>query len=133
MQPLRKLLKSKIHRAKVTHADIDYEGSITLSPTLMAAADIAEYEAVQIWNLSSATRFETYVITGEENTSDIAINGAAAHLAKPGDLVIVACFINLADTALSEHKPKLIFVDDDNQISHTGPELAGPQKRLANS
>ena len=133
MQPIRKVLKSKIHRATVTHADVDYEGSITLPPVLMAAADIAEYEAVQIWNVTTGARFETYVITGEENTGNIAINGAAAHLAKPGDLVIIACFFSLPESKLADFKPKLVFVDHNNQIFHLGPEVAGPHKRTANA
>lgn len=126
MDTYRKVLRSKIHRATVTHADVHYEGSITVPPDLMAAAGIAEYEAVNVWNVTSGTRFETYAILGEIDSRDICVNGAAAHLVTPGDLVIIACFQQLSEEALADYKPKLIFVDDGNRIISERSEVAGP-------
>jgi aspartate 1-decarboxylase len=124
---MRKMLRSKIHRATVTHADVAYEGSVTIPPDLLEAADICEYEAVSIWNVASGTRLETYAITGEPGSRDICVNGAAAHLVHPGDIVIIACFGWFdADTA-SRHKPRLVFVDGQNRIKPKRPEVPGPQ------
>ena len=120
---MRKMLVSKIHRATVTHADLHYEGSITVPPGLMEVASIHEYEAVQIWNVTSGTRFETYAISGK-NSEDICINGAAAHLAKPGDIIIVACFCYTDLDSFRE--PKLVFVDGENQIKELRKENPGP-------
>ncbi len=91
----RKFLKSKIHRATVTQADLDYEGSLTLPPDLMRAANIAPYEAVVVWNITRGSRLETYAIEGVEGDRDICANGAAAHHIRPGDMVIVATFLYL--------------------------------------
>src|SRR5947209_15119169 len=93
--PRRFMLKSKIHRATVTHADVDYEGSVTLDPRLLEAADILPYEKVHVWNVTRGTRLETYAIPGEAGSGVVCINGAAAHLARPGDLVIIATFVDL--------------------------------------
>ena len=90
----RKLLKSKIHGATVTHADLKYEGSITIAPELLKASDIAPYEAVQIWNVTNGNRFETYAIIGDSGSKDISVNGAAARLVQPGDKVIIARVCN---------------------------------------
>jgi len=113
---LRKLLRSKIHRATVTGADLDYEGSITIDRELMEAAGLLPFEAVDIYNVSNGHRFETYVIAGERGSGTIQLNGAAAHLAKPGDLVIIACYGYLTPEALPDHKPTIIFVDEANRI-----------------
>ncbi|HBE70907.1 MAG TPA: aspartate 1-decarboxylase, partial [Planctomycetaceae bacterium] len=88
----RKLLRSKIHRATVTQADLDYEGSLTLPPKLMRAADVLAHESVHVWNVTRGTRLETYAIEGEEGSQDICANGAAAHLIRPGDIVIIATY-----------------------------------------
>lgn len=125
----RKILRSKIHRATVTQADLHYEGSITVPPELLEAADIAEYEAVSVWNVTRGTRFETYAMSGKQEARDICVNGAAAHLAKPGDLIIIACFGLFETKELHDYQPKLIFVDEANKIKHTGPEVPGPQRR----
>ena len=124
----RKVLHSKIHRATVTHADLHYEGSITLSPELLQAAKIGSYEAVNVWNVTQGTRFETYAIEGESGSSDICVNGAAAHLVRPGDLVIIACFSYLVSDQLPLHKPTLVFVDENNQIREIRDEVAGPHE-----
>lgn len=130
MQNLRKVLHAKIHRATVTQADLDYEGSITLPADLMEAAHLHENEAVNIWNVTQGTRFETYTILGEDDSRDICINGAAAHLASPGDLIIIASFKYIEESKLLMHEPYLVFVDGENRISHYGPEVPGPRKRL---
>ena len=126
---LRRLLKSKIHRATITHADLHYEGSITIPPSLLKLADINEYEVVNVWNVTSGNRLETYAIAGIKGSSDICMNGAAAHLMKPGDLVIIACFTYLNSVEVSKHKPKLVFVDENNQPKSITSEIAGPQTR----
>lgn len=122
-----RVLKSKIHRATVTHADLAYEGSITLPQELMEAAYLQEYEAVSIWDVTNGARIETYTMRGKEGSSDIAINGAAAHLVKPRDLIIIASFISLSEELLVSHKPHLIFVDEANQIKEKRAEIAGPE------
>ncbi len=120
----RRMLKSKIHRARVTHADLDYEGSITIAPELLIAANILPYEAVHIWNVTAGTRFETYAIEGAANSSHICVNGAAAHLVTLGDIIIIASFIQLADELCSTYLPKAIFVDAHNRIKETRAEVA---------
>jgi aspartate 1-decarboxylase len=112
----RTLLKSKIHRATVTDANVDYEGSITIDRDLMDLADLQEYEQVHIYNITNGSRFSTYVIEGERKSGDICINGAAAHLAKSGDLVIIANYASYSENEASLHKPKLVYVNDDNSL-----------------
>lgn len=129
MDNYRKVLHAKIHRATVTQADLHYEGSITIPPTLLEAAEMAENEAVHVWNITQGTRFETYTMAGEAGSRDICINGAAAHLAKPGELVIIASFKLIPEKSLGSHEPKLVFVDEHNKIKHLGPEVAGPKQR----
>jgi aspartate 1-decarboxylase len=130
---LRKFLRSKIHRATVTQADRDYEGSLTLPPDLLLAANIAPFESVHVWNVTRGTRLETYAILGEEGSSDVCINGAAAHLVRPGDIVIIATFGFLTETTpeMRVPEPKVVFVDDKNRITFTGREIAGPKRRGA--
>ena len=127
--PFRKLLSAKIHRATVTQADVDYEGSLTIPPELLQAAKIHQYEAVCVWNVTRGTRLETYAITGLPGSSDICANGAAAHLVQPGDLVIIASHCFVPEELAANHQPRLIFVDAANQMVHQGPEIAGPQRR----
>lgn len=129
----RKMLSAKIHRATVTHANVDYEGSVTVPPELLEAAGMVPYEAVCIWNVTRGTRVETYTITGKPGSSDICANGAAAHLIQPGDRVILATYTFVPADDLHNHRPRLIFVDAQNKISHVGPELPGPQRRDAPS
>jgi aspartate 1-decarboxylase len=123
--PYRKMLKSKIHRACVTQADLDYEGSITVSPELLKAANILPYEAVNVWNVTAGTRFETYAITGSTGSTDICVNGAAAHLVTPGDLVIIATFIQMPEEDCATHTPTVVFVDHLNRLSEIRPEVVG--------
>lgn len=128
---MRKFLHSKIHRATVTHADLHYEGSVTIPPDLLVAADIHEYEAVCVWNVTQGTRFETYAITGLPDSRDICVNGAAAHLVRPGDIIIIACFTHIPDSAVATHRPRLVFVDAQNRILPARSEVPGPQTRAA--
>ena len=112
----RDMFKSKIHRIRVTGADVNYEGSITLDPELMKAADILQYERVHVWNVTRGTRLETYAITGKAGTGDCVLNGAAAHLNKPGDIVIVATFAPMSAAEAKKHVPAVVFVDEKNRI-----------------
>ncbi|HEU0264492.1 MAG TPA: aspartate 1-decarboxylase [Geobacterales bacterium] len=121
----RKMLKSKIHRATVTGADLHYEGSVTIDRNLMSASDIIPYEAVVIWNVTNGNRFETYAIEGEPGSGVICINGAAARLVAPKDLVIIASFVNMENGEALKHEPKLVFVDEQNRMLTSRKEIAG--------
>ena len=123
---LRRVLHSKIHRATVTHANVDYEGSISLPSLLLDAADMKEFEAVWVWNVTNGNRFETYTIRSQTNDTDIAVNGAAAHLVSPGDIIIIAAFSYYDSSELVNYKPKAIFVDKDNRIRELREEVPGP-------
>lgn len=113
---IRRLLKSKIHRATVTEANIEYEGSVTIDPNLLDAADMLAYEQVDIWNCTNGNRLTTYVIEGERGQGQICVNGAAAHLMKPGDLVIIASWTDLEDAEARDFDVKRVFVDHENRI-----------------
>ena len=124
----RKMLKSKIHRATVTGADLHYEGSVTIDLDLMEAADIIPYEAVAVWNVTNGSRLETYAIEGERGSGVICLNGAAARLVAPRDLVIIASFVDMPNLEALNHEPKLVFVDDSNRMLPTRQEEAGQAK-----
>ena len=113
---MRIMLKSKIHRACVTDANIDYEGSITIDKRLMEAADLLPYEQVQVLNINNGARFSTYAIEGKEECGDICLNGAAARLAVKGDLVIILSYCHVGEDEAINIVPKLIYVDDNNRI-----------------
>ncbi|HEX6924425.1 MAG TPA: aspartate 1-decarboxylase [Longimicrobiaceae bacterium] len=113
---LRMMCKSKIHRATVTGADLNYMGSITIDPDLMEAADLLEYEQVHVVNINNGARFETYVIPGKRGEGEICLNGAAARLAHPGDKVIVISYAQYSEEELAEHRPIFIFVDEQNRL-----------------
>ena len=121
----RRMLKSKIHRATVTGADLHYEGSVTIDQDLMEAADIIPYEAVAVWNVTNGSRLETYAIEGERGSGVICLNGAAARLVAPKDLVIIASFVNMDNEEALNHEPKLVFVDGENRMLPTRKEVAG--------
>ena len=114
----RTLLKSKIHRATVTDADLHYEGSITIDRDLMDAANLLEYEKVAILDINNGARFETYVIEGPRGKGDICLNGAAARMVQKGDLVIIVSYCTLNEEEIASHKPALVFVDEKNHIKH---------------
>lgn len=110
------LLKAKIHRARVTEADLHYEGSCSIDMALMKASGLLPHEHVHIWNVSNGNRFETYVIPAPQGSGMIKINGAAAHQAKEGDLIIITSFAHYDARESKKHKPRIVFVDDKNRI-----------------
>jgi aspartate 1-decarboxylase len=122
------LLKSKIHRATVTHADLDYEGSVTIDLDLMDLADIVPYEAIHVWNVTQGHRLVTYAMPGPRRSGVVCVNGAAAHLNRPGDLVILATFADMTPDEASVHHPKVVRVDGRNRpTGDFREELPGPR------
>lgn len=120
----RTMLKSKIHRATVTQADLHYVGSVTIDEDLMDAADLLEGEQVTIVDIDNGNRLVTYAITGERGSGVIGINGAAAHLIHPGDLVILIAYATLADTEARSYEPRIVFVDGQNRQIDLGVDPA---------
>ncbi|MCG8591593.1 MAG: aspartate 1-decarboxylase [Proteobacteria bacterium] len=112
---IRTVLKSKIHRATVTEANIEYEGSVTIDRDLMDAADMIPYEQVDIWDCTNGARLTTYVIEGERGSGEICVNGAAAHLIKPHDVVIIASWTQLEGEEARSHSARRVFVDHHNK------------------
>ncbi len=115
----RTLLKSKIHRATVTDANLDYEGSVTIDRSLMDAADIVEHEQVQIYDVTNGSRLTTYAIPGPAGSGVVCVNGAAAHLVKAGDLVILATYAEFDEPEVRRHRPRIVFVDANNTVAET--------------
>ena len=113
----RIMLKGKIHRATVVQAELDYVGSITVDEELMEAADICEYEQVQIVDVNNGSRFETYVIAGDRGSGMICLNGAAARMVQTGDKIIIMSYAMMSEEEIAANPPKVVFVDDQNQIS----------------
>ncbi len=111
----RTLLKCKIHRVRVTDANLNYEGSLTIDSDLMEAADILPYEQIKVYNIYNGARFETYAIAGPAGEGDICLNGAAARMGAPGDLIIIAAFANYNEAEAAVHKPIVVFVDSQNK------------------
>ncbi|HYJ79669.1 MAG TPA: aspartate 1-decarboxylase [Longimicrobiaceae bacterium] len=122
---LRTMCKSKIHRATVTGADLNYVGSITIDPVLMEAADLLEFEQVHVVNVNNGARFETYVIPGVRGEGEICLNGAAARLAHVGDRVIVISYAQYDEAEMAEYRPSFIFVDEENRIARDGVRAVG--------
>lgn len=116
---MRTMLKSKIHRATVTGADVNYEGSITLDPALMEAADILPYEQVHVVDVTNGARLVTYAIEGSRGAGEVVLNGAAARLVDKGDIVIVISYASLDASELRTHQPTLVYVDGSNEITRT--------------
>ena len=115
----RTMLKSKLHRATVTHSELHYEGSCAIDETLLDAANIHEYEQIQIYNVTNGERFTTYAIRAARDSGIISVNGAAAHKANPGDLVIIATYATYNELELARYAPELVYVDADNRIMET--------------
>jgi aspartate 1-decarboxylase len=113
------MLKSKLHRAHVTHSELHYEGSCAIDETLLDAADIREYEQIQIYNVSNGARFTTYAIRAARDSGIISVNGAAAHHANPGDIVIIATYAVYNEIELARYTPELVYVDEANRIMET--------------
>lgn len=122
----RTLLNAKIHRATVTRADLHYVGSLTIDADLMRAADIVEGEHVQVVDITNGARLDTYAITGERGSGVIGINGAAAHLVHPGDLVIIMTYAQLDEDEITRHRPTVVHVDEANRPVDIGGDPAQP-------
>lgn len=125
------MLKSKLHRVTATHSELDYEGSCAIDAHLLEVAGIREYEQIQIYNINNGERFTTYAIQAEENTGIISVNGAAAHKANPGDLLIIATYASMDKAAADEFKPILVYFDENNKISHTRNTIPKQMKNMA--
>ena len=120
----RIMLKSKLHRVSVTHAELEYEGSCAIDVSLLEASNIKEYEQISIYNISNGQRFTTYAIQAEKDSGIISINGAAAHKADPGDKLIIATFANYNEIELEKYQPLLVYVDNQNKITITKNSIA---------
>ena len=121
------MLKAKIHRAKITQAELNYVGSITIDECLLEESGILEYEKVKVVNIDNGNRFQTYVIKGEKNSGIICVNGAAARLVSEGDKIIIMCFCHLDVNEVSKHCPKVLLMNEDNTISSVSTyEKHGP-------
>ena len=116
MAPIRMVLRSKIHRATVTQADLDYVGSISIDEGLMEVAGIAEWEKIVLLDITNGSRLETYAIKAPRGTGEICINGAAAHLVNPGDLVILLTYQGIEEGEIENHEPRIVHVDEQNKI-----------------
>lgn len=114
----RTMLKSKLHRVTVTQAELHYEGSCAIDEDLLDAADIKEYQQIEIWNVNNGNRFTTYAIRADRGTGTISVNGAAARLAAPGDLLIIATFASYNEIELQKFHPDLVYVDARNRITN---------------
>lgn len=117
------MLKAKIHRATVTRVELDYEGSCAIDEALLETAGILEYEQIHIYNINNGERFVTYAIRAERDSGVISVNGAAAHKASPGDLVIIAAYGALDDAELANYRPRLVYPDGDNRIARTAGHI----------
>jgi len=113
------MLKAKIHRATVTHAELHYEGSCAIDGALLDLSGIREYEQIHIYNVNNGERFVTYAIRADEGSGIISINGAAAHRASPGDIIIICAYAQLSEAEQVNFKPTLVYVDRHNRLSHT--------------
>jgi aspartate 1-decarboxylase len=117
----RLMFKSKIHRATVTAANLNYEGSLTVDADLLDAADILPYEQIHVWDVSNGARLVTYALPGTRGSGEVCVNGAGAHLIKPGDLVIVATYTLMTGRKARKHEPTVVFVDGANKIREADP------------
>lgn len=113
---LRRMLKSKLHRATVTEANLDYEGSLTVDADLLEMADILEFEEIHVWNVTSGSRLTTYAMRGERGRGEVCVNGAGAHLVRPGDLIIVASYVDLDTATAARHRPCILLLDEHNRV-----------------
>jgi aspartate 1-decarboxylase len=125
------MLKSKIHRAHVTGANVDYEGSITLDPALMDAADILPFEQVHVLDITNGARLQTYAIEGRRGSGEVVINGAAARMVGEGDLVIVLTYHTVSEEDARSLRPRLVYVDGVNRIKRVASERPAQQAALA--
>ena len=119
----RMMLKSKLHRVTVTQAELHYEGSCAIDEDLLDAADIKEYQQIEVWNVNNGARFTTYAIRAERGSGTISVNGAAARQAAAGDLLIIATFAMYNEIELQKFEPELVYVDSRNRITHTSHKI----------
>ena len=119
----RMMLKSKIHRVTVTHAELHYEGSCAIDESLLEAADIREYQQIDIYNVNNGERFTTYAIKAERGSGTISVNGAAARRAAPGDLLIIASYAMMSEIELQKFEPDLVYVDARNRMTHQSKQI----------
>lgn len=119
----RIMLKAKLHRVRVTHSELHYEGSCAIDQALMDAADIREYQQIEIYNISNGERFTTYAIRAERNSGIVSVNGAAARKASTGDILIIATYAIYSELELQKHRPELIYVDERNRILEQRQEI----------
>lgn len=119
----RIMLKSKLHRVTTTHSELNYEGSCAIDENLLEAADIKEYEQIDIWNINNGERFTTYAIRAERGSGIISVNGSAARKAAPGDLLIIASFVSLSELEIAKHAPRLVYADANNRIARTSHQI----------
>lgn len=117
------MLKAKIHRATVTHAELHYEGSIAIDGLLLDASGIREYEQIHAWNINNGQRFVTYALRAEEGTGIVSVNGSAARSAQAGDLIIIASFAQLVEAELAQFQPTMVYVDANNRMTHTNRSI----------
>ena len=117
------LLKAKLHKATVTHSELEYEGSCAIDGALLDAAGIYEYEQIQIYNIANGERFTTYAIRAQDHSGVISVNGAAAHKANPGDRVIICSYSQCNTHEAALHKPRLVYLDTDNRIVRTANSI----------
>src|SRR5690606_2145953 len=118
------MLKAKLHRACVTHSELDYEGSCAIDSSLLDAAGVREYEQIQIYNVTNGERFTTYAIRAEAGSRIISVNGAAAHRAAVGDRIIICAYGSYSDAELLNHKPHLVYLDEHNHVTRTANTIA---------
>lgn len=126
MKKFRNMLQGKIHGATVTHANLQYEGSVTIPASLLSLAGMLPNEMVSIWNITNGARFETYTIIGKEE-GVICINGAAARLVQPTDKIIIAAFSSMDEEAAKTHRPSIVFLDENNRVKMVRDEVSGPE------
>jgi aspartate 1-decarboxylase len=117
------MLKAKLHQAKVTHSVLNYEGSCAIDGKLLDLAGMREFEQIQIYNITNGKRFTTYIIRGEDDSGIISVNGAAAHLASEGDRIIICAYGNYDEKELATFKPKMVYMNEDNTVSHTSFDI----------
>lgn len=127
----RQMFSAKIHRATVTDANLQYEGSVTVDQALLDAAGILPYEAIHIWNVTRGTRLVTYALAGPPDSGMVCVNGAAAHHNEPGDIVILATFAEMEDQEARAHVPRIVRVDMRNRLVDMRPEIPGSDVRIA--
>jgi aspartate 1-decarboxylase len=114
------MLKAKLHRARVTHSELEYEGSCAIDGKLLELSGIREYEQIEIYNVTNGERFTTYAIRAEDGSGVISVNGAAAHKADPGDVIIICAYVSLDEQELAKFKPRLVYLGESNEVLRTG-------------